>query len=254
MIATRTTSPLALTSNPGCCSHGDRSIVIRRTFRAVAVQQNPVSLDAIEELRLYTNHAMDRFFAQGISSLVSPSARPLQYSTEQAGWWLPDFLLNSLHRMRVVDPTRQLVISMLRRTDAAVRHYADGRVLLDSINATSREPSMLSYSRSLYGFEQCIAMTYQARFLIREIDPSRTRPFEPGDGSEYQRMNEIYNAGKHADGKIATSGAVPEHGTLPVWLLNDGIACSNAILSYDELAAEVDDVCEIAEAFSKLPD
>jgi hypothetical protein len=31
-------------SNPGCCSHGDRGIVIRRTFSAVAVQQNPVSV------------------------------------------------------------------------------------------------------------------------------------------------------------------------------------------------------------------
>jgi hypothetical protein len=35
-------------ANPGCCSHGDRSIVSRITFCVVAVQQNPVSLDRVD--------------------------------------------------------------------------------------------------------------------------------------------------------------------------------------------------------------
>jgi hypothetical protein len=36
--------PMRWMPNTGCCRHGDRGIVIRRPFCAVAAQQNPVSL------------------------------------------------------------------------------------------------------------------------------------------------------------------------------------------------------------------
>lgn len=71
--------------------------------------------------------------------------------------------------------------------------------------------------------------------------------FEPSDGSVTQRLNLLYNRAKHAE-KAITSQQLPQDGTLPVWLKNDGLHCVESSLTFEEIAEILKDLALWADA------
>jgi hypothetical protein len=143
------------------------------------------------------------------------------------------------------------MFSFLRRVDAAVLNYAQAQLDLARFLATNNV-GITYYSRCLYAFEASIAMTYQALLLVRQILPDKPSPFSRGDGSVLERMDRVYNASKHADEFIANGRRFAPDSTLPVWLVNTGLQSMDCLLSFAELADEIESLGRIAKQLSAL--
>jgi hypothetical protein len=203
---------------------------------------------------VWTNYAKDKFFAPEISSLVAPSAPSLRYGSSETGSWLGTFVLNCATRFRIADPERQLIYTLIRRADAAVLGYEEGSALLSGIHGATPQPSLRTYSRCLMAFEHSVAATFHALRLLRQLHPHKPQLFVQQDASVVQRLDRVYNAVKHADDLIGEGGRFAKDSTLAVWLVNDGMRCVDARLSFNELHAEIDDVGLIARHFALLED
>ena len=73
-----------------------------------------------------------------------------------------------------------------------------------------------------------------------------TRWFEPGDGSESERLHHIYNRSKHT-GDAIKGGRLPNNGRLAVWMVNEGLQSVDHLLTWQELTEIVDQLGACAD-------
>jgi hypothetical protein len=136
-----------------------------------------------------------------------------------------------MFRHPVSDEARKFCLAFLRRAEAAFFSYELARKSLievaDSVKSEGRVKSSL-YFRALHFFEVCIAMQWQAISLLARL--AADKPFKKGDGSDYEKLNLIYNASKHYDPASLRLGLVQA-----VWITNDGINIDGVCLSFLEL-------------------
>ena len=191
---------------------------------------------------IWTNFAKDKFLAPHVSALTECRARPLELVGGQPEKWLPGFVLNSMLRVSWTEPARQLAFMIVRRVDAAVREYEAGRAELEAFVDQGSQLGIQRYSRGLMHFETCVGATFQAWMLVRQLSTlSREVPeeepklFEEDDGTDIQRLNSLYNTSKHADERIVRGHFAPDS-TLPIWIVNEGLAAVDCHLSFAELA------------------
>ena len=199
----------------------------------------------------WTNYAKDRFLAPKLSQLTHCGARQLTVTPEESSGWLAGFVLNSAFRVTIADPIRQVMFSYLRRVDGAVLEYTRGQQGLESYVA-STNGGITRYSRCLHAFEAAVAMTYQAYRLSQQLIPNKPPLFKKGDGSVLDRMQGVYNAGKHADILIANGNRFAPDSTLPVWITNEALESKECSLSFTELADEIEMLGRIAAALAVL--
>jgi hypothetical protein len=176
----------------------------------------------------WSSYALDTFIAPKLSRLTVCSAKELA-ETESL---LSAFLLNSILVVRLRDPLHRYAFNLIRRVDQASYDYSQGRDhLVRYIQEKSRDV-ITPYFRALSHFEQCLATVAQAvSFAERLLGTSLSKP---GDKSALERLKALYNASKHMDARIA-SGAFPEKAGTEVWIVNEGLECDNAALTFDEL-------------------
>jgi hypothetical protein len=62
-------------------------------------------------------------------------------------------------------------------------------------------------------------------------------------------LNFVYNSAKHANKTIA-SGQMPNEGTIPVWITNDGLNSRTAYVTFAELAEAIEEVARFADLLS----
>ena len=75
----------------------------------------------------------------------------------------------------------------------------------------------------------------------------REGSFGPNDGSVFQRLNFFYNLTKHLESAIK-AGQLPPDGTLPVWLINDGLQAVSGKLTFAEIAEMLAELAKWANA------
>lgn len=201
---------------------------------------------------MWSHYALDQFFAPKLSDLGVPHVPALSIDAEVSRSWISAFVLTCALRVQIDDPYRQLMFSYLRRVDAAVVNYCQAQTDLAAY-LSAKNVGITHYSRCLYAFENCIAMSYQAFLLLRQLVPDKPSLFERGDGSVLQRMDRVYNASKHADEFIANGGRYPPNGTLPVWLVTTGIESVDCVLTFAELAEEIEALARIAKQLATWP-
>ena len=80
----------------------------------------------------------------------------------------------------------------------------------------------------------------------------RKKLFESGDKSFLDRLNLIYNAAKQAN-KTINSEQMPDEGTIPVWITNDGLKSKTAHVTFAELAEAIEEVARYAAILSNPP-
>jgi hypothetical protein len=197
-------------------------------------------------MTMWTNHAKDYFFAPKLSELTSHGAPALTLPIADTENWLLDFALETVVGRQIPDPDRQLYWTLIRRAQAAAAEYELGRQSLTEFFAPRPSLALRPYFGALRHFELCVALGYQGWMVVRQLTPNRPKLFEKGDGSEYDRMNHVYNAWRHADGFIL-QGECPPDSTLPVWITNDGLESARARISFAELRDMVQALARIVE-------
>lgn len=135
---------------------------------------------------------------------------------------------------------RHIMTNIVRRISASAQMYQRGRENALDYVAGDRYLRIVPYFHALAEFEGCISNSWLAVDLIRKLPSEKkerdTKIFEPGDGSELQRLHAIYtDAIKHPDQRYNTA----VHGEMPtsVWMTNEGLSCITGTgLTYRELA------------------
>jgi hypothetical protein len=138
---------------------------------------------------------------------------------------------------------KPFIFAILRRAQMALVEHENGRIaLLDYVKGAKDRISV--YFRALYHFEIAINLVYQAHELFMKI--LKVRLFEKNDGTPVERLNRIYNVSKHLE-----PSSISDTHLHSVWIKNEGLCISTAMLSFEEFAELVVDVCGLADKLSK---
>lgn len=189
-----------------------------------------------------SNYSLDKFVSQEITKLTECNAVDLTQKFDQAEYWIENFVLNSIFRVQVKQEYKPFIFAILRRAQMALVEHENGRkALQDYINGPKDRISV--YFRGLYHFEIAINLVYQAHELFMKI--SKVRLFEKNDNTPVERLNRIYNVSKHLE-----PSTIPDTHLHSVWIKNEGLCISTTMLTFEELAELVMDVCGLADKLS----
>lgn len=189
-----------------------------------------------------STYALDTFAAQELSQLTQSNAGPVRADFPGSDSWLSGFVLTSMLLTSLPAPKRAFAFALIRRAEAAIDDYEAAREELAKFIAGGK--SISGYFRCLRKFESAIAMIYQALDFGRKA--LGTKLFTQGDGSRYERLNQLYNKGKHADPEL-----LPADHLHAVWLRNDGLHADGVHLTFDELRDLIREVGRIADKLAK---
>lgn len=191
-----------------------------------------------------SNYLLDNFVAHKLSLLTVCGAKGLP---EKANW-LNAFILNSVFRVNIPAKTRAYLLNFLRRAEGALSAYREARLALIEYVETPR--NVLSpYFRALLNFEVCISQAYQGYELLATA--SGEKLFEKNDKSEAERLQILYVDSKHMD-RMIDGGKIPDEATAAVWITNQGLESSRAVLSFDELVEMLLNMGRLADRLSTL--
>ncbi|WP_417380624.1 hypothetical protein [Gimesia sp.] len=171
-------------------------------------------------------YALDNFVAQDLSQLTECRASPVAQEFPDCASWLSSFVLNRILRVPLTKEKAALAFALIRRAEGAVVDYEEARDLLMNIVNGNRSISL--YFHCLRRFESSVGMLYQSLDFSRKAVGIQL--FTQGDGSPYQRLNYIYNTGRHSNPEALPSGQLHA-----VWIKNDGLHTDGANLSFEEL-------------------
>jgi hypothetical protein len=176
-----------------------------------------------------SDYALDTFVVHKLSKLTICGAVEIPTYAN----YVSTFILNQLTGVRGdSEPQyRAFAFNFLRRTEGALTAYRIGRGAILEYLQTPRE-ILSPYFLALLNFEVCVSQCYQGLELIRRRTGKKF--FEEGDNSDGERMWKLYNASKHAEAKIV-QGQIPREATTTVWITNEGLECSETLLSFQDL-------------------
>ncbi|MCG2740704.1 MAG: hypothetical protein L6300_10785 [Syntrophaceae bacterium] len=190
-----------------------------------------------------TNYALDNFISQQLSELTEYNALEVSSRYPQKEFWVSNFSLNSIFGGTVSKEDRIFSFFFLRRVEAAFTEYEYAcKALGGFISSTPKSSSL--YFRTLHHFEMAISMMWQAYDF--EIEKSGTPRFAKNDGSNYQRLNGIYNVSRHFNPSDLSAQNIHA-----IWLTNDGVKTENLEISYSETASFLIELGDMADEFSK---
>ena len=113
-----------------------------------------------------SNYSVDNFVAPHLSELTVNNAPEL--IMDQQDCWVRNFILNTLFRLKPIDPYRQLIYNFLRKTESAIHEYANARLLLGEYIDQGKD-AISKYLTAVLHFETCLAQAYQAYMLAKNI-------------------------------------------------------------------------------------
>jgi hypothetical protein len=197
----------------------------------------------------WSNYARDTFHVQGFSRMTSFTTEPI--GGPGLGVWIPQFSLNSVFNFNPSPDWRRLAFAVLRRAEGAVADFDEACAAMTTFLSVPLEDRALTpYFLALRRFEGAIAQLWQAVAFVQKTTKATGKVFTRGDGSVYERVNTIYNLGRHAD----LTDLAPEN-IHPAWMESDGIHVEGAVLSFDELRALIVELAAVAAtiATGRLP-
>ncbi|MDY7116041.1 hypothetical protein RAN53_06740 [Halomonas sp. SSL-5] len=186
--------------------------------------------------------ALDNFVAQDLPQLTECRAVPVAPELSDCASWLNSFVLNWNFRIPLSKEKAALAFALIRRAEGAVVDYEEACELLTDIVGGTRSISL--YFRCLRRFESSVGMLYQSLDLVRKA--LGIQLFTQGDGSPYERLNQIYNKCRHSNPE-----ALPAEQLHAVWIKNDGLYTDGTNLTFDELRDLILDIGRIADKLAK---
>lgn len=178
-----------------------------------------------------SGHAKDLYVAPKMSQFTTADIVDMSNFDKEQQHWVANYILNSMFGSGgVTQPARQRVFHFLRRAEAAFAAHGEAREL--TIAYLRNKENLTAYLGGVSHWESFFSHAYIAFEQLRHM--SKSPLFERGDGSVLQRLNMLYNISKHAN-----ETQFPQDGTLPIWLENDGLHCTEAHLTFEELSSDV---------------
>jgi hypothetical protein len=155
----------------------------------------------------------------------------------QSTFWLANFVLNSALRGNFNPPGNAYAYNYLRRTVAAFSEHEEARQATLAFLSSGRQ-SLSHYVAATLHWEFFLGQSWHAYLLLRGLFKSLTKQdvlkiFVRGKGSVEERLNYLYNCMKHVESRIE-NGQIVEGATIPVWLTNEGLRSTDALLTYAE--------------------
>lgn len=170
----------------------------------------------------FTRSAVELFISVRAAAVTECGASDMTAMVPESAHWLSNVGLAVIFNDFPPAEMRPFVINFIRRVYAAFREYEFARQ--EVLNLVKDGNGRWSpYFAALTNFEVAVAQLYLALDSIRKH--SKHNFFTTGDGSFEECLNLIYNASKHQ-----LAGA-----ELPVWFTNEGLACTNATLTFPEV-------------------
>ena len=152
--------------------------------------------------------------------------------------WISSLLLSHIFKVAVPAANLPVALQFVRRAEGALLAYS---ALASEIEKLALEPgSWRPYFNALSQAEIAISSLYQARYLAAK--KCGLQQFSKGDGSDVQRLNDLYNAIKH----------VPAEDKEPVWLSDFGLESAPAKLSYPEFEEILGRTAGMAQTISGI--
>lgn len=196
----------------------------------------------------FSSYFRDRFMAPGISEFNAVEIPDMSGYDPESKHWLANHVLNSGLRGAFDPPANAYAYNYLRRAEAAFSEQEEARQATLGFLASERQ-SLSRYAHALLHWEFFLSQSWQAFLLLGEFAKFLTgesgRFFAPGDGSVEQRLNDLYNSMKHVESRIE-AGQILEGATIPVWLTNEGIRSTDALLTYGETGGILRDIAKWA--------
>jgi hypothetical protein len=191
-----------------------------------------------------SHYMLDNFVAHELSLLTKCGAPEFTHDDN----WLGSFILNSVFIGQLTPKPRAYAFNFLRRAQGALSSYRTAR--LELIDYLQTPPNVLSpYFRALLHFEVCLSQGYQALEMLGTA--SGHHVFDKKDDSNEARLYRLYIQSKHMD-RMIESGQIPEQATAALWITNEGIECSGASLSFEELLSLLQWIAEMADRIARF--
>ena len=194
----------------------------------------------------FSVHVLDTYVAPGLSGFADADILDLRGEFSQAEHWQANYHLNSLLRGSFTDGFRQLALGFIRRVQYAFAAYHAARdATLDYLSRTANgEQPLRLYWTAVHEWEAFVLDMQMATILYRKL-ADNTVVFEKGDGSSAQQLYDAANDVKHPNERLV-------EGTLPLWVLADGLhTVSDILVGYGDAAEMLRQMAHIA---AKLQD
>ncbi len=179
---------------------------------------------------------MDRYVAPNMSRFTAATIPDMSAVSAEQEHWLRNFVLGTAMGAIVLnDDFRRSWFNYARRTMMAFREYGAARDRTIAYLARQNPNAVAGYFIALGHWEIFLGQAYHAWLLLsREPLADGHKFYKTGDGSQIERLNRLYNRSKHTETAI-NAGQFPPGGTLPVWLENDGLRCTDGALTFGEM-------------------
>jgi len=183
----------------------------------------------------FTKSAVELFISARTAAVTQCGASDLRTMMPETEHWLSEFGLAVIFHDFPPTALRPFVINFIRRIYAAFLEYDLARqevlkLLKDSDGRWS------PYFAALTHFEVAVSQLYLALDSVRKLRNHNF--FTTGDGSLEENLNLIYNASKH---ELAGT-------ELPVWFTDDGLACSQAKVSFTDVENFMRNMADVVKA------
>jgi hypothetical protein len=183
-----------------------------------------------------TRGAIEAFISDRITAISSVNARDIAAQFPRADRWLSALGISHIFTASIPPEHLPLAIQLLRKTEFALIAYSSMRSEL--LRLVGGPATWTPYYRAVTHGESAISALYQARYLAGKHFGLRL--FEKDDGSPMQRLNSLYNAGKHQVAQVDE----------PMWLTNAGFECAAAKLSYLEFEEILSGTAALADTIA----
>lgn len=168
-------------------------------------------------------YALDTFVSREISKLTSCTPQSLAVEFPERGYWLNQFVLRRIFQNHVSEEHAALAFVLVRRAEAALDEW---ELACNAATEDIRCPS--GYFKMLRHLESCLAALWQGlEFAHRAI---KSNLFVKGDGSVYERLNWLYNVGRHFDPQALPSGDLHR-----LWITNEGLHSREHSVTFVEM-------------------
>jgi hypothetical protein len=190
---------------------------------------------------------LDKHVAPGIASFTLASIPDLAGQFPQAEYWAVNYFLNGTLRAAWPDRYRQIVVGFLRRASHAYASYREARQMtLDYLEGNDpHNPRIGRYYNTIAKWETFAIDLTIACDLFKWFNLDQGA-FSKNDSSKECRLYEIGNKVKHLPSCVKSGQCTPDE-TLPLWINASGLNSFALVVTYNEAAEVLADICKIAD-------
>lgn len=184
-----------------------------------------------------THSALDMFVSQEMSRLTNCAPQSLADEFPEHNHWLDQFVLRRIFHNHIREDRAALAFVLVRRAAAALDEWELACV------AASNVQTLSGYFKMLRHMENCISALWQGLEFIRRA--LQVKLFDKGDGSSYERLNWVYNVGRHFDPQELPSGNLHR-----LWISNDGVNTQEHVVTFVELRDAIKYLAGLVQEFA----